>query len=143
MRRIVIATGGFDPIHSGHIDYLIAAARLGDTLVVGVNSDPWLIRKKGKAFMPFAERIAVVNMLRCVDYAWGFNDNDGSAMEMIRSVREEWPKADLIFANGGDRTQENIPEMRYSDLRLSFAFGVGGDFKKNSSSAILKAWQDD
>ena len=55
MTKIVLCTGGFDPIHSGHIDYLNEAAKLGDTLIVGLNSDDWLIRKKGKAFMPWEE----------------------------------------------------------------------------------------
>lgn len=141
MRRIVIATGGFDPIHSGHLDYLRAAAQLGDTLVVGVNSDEWLVRKKGRAFLPIAERLDIVRSLRMVDHAWGFDDTDGSAMSMIRSVREEWSRAHIVFANGGDRTRENIPEMAYEDYNLSFAFGVGGDYKKNSSSSILSAWK--
>ena len=60
MRKIVLVTGGFDPIHSGHISYFKEAAKLGDWLVVGINSDEWLTRKKGKPFMPFGERETII-----------------------------------------------------------------------------------
>ena len=78
MQTIVIATGGFDPVHSGHIAYLQAARALGDQLIVGVNSDAWLTRKKGRAFMPYRERRAVIENLRSVDAVIEYNDDDGS-----------------------------------------------------------------
>ena len=67
MRRIVLVTGGFDPLHSGHIEYFEAAKELGDELWVGLNSDEWLVNKKGKAFMPYEERLAIIQNLKMVD----------------------------------------------------------------------------
>jgi cytidyltransferase-like protein len=139
--KIVLVTGGFDPIHSGHIKYLKAAKALGDELVVGLNSDEWLARKKGQAFMPYDERMSVVGNLHCVDWVINFDDEDGSAKHAIYAVREKFPGAEIIFANGGDRTQANIPEMDVEDDNLTFEFGVGGEDKANSSSWILQEWK--
>lgn len=137
---IVIATGGFDPIHSGHLLYLASAKKLGTKLLVGLNSDEWLIRKKGKPFMPFEERELIVGCLFMVDLVVRMKDDDGTAIDCIRHVRSVYPKNKIIFANGGDRTSLNIPEMDCGVENVEFVFGVGGDFKKNSSSWILKNW---
>jgi len=139
-KNIVLVTGGFDPIHSGHIAYLKAAAALGGFLVVGVNSDEWLCRKKGKAFLPISERRAILNSIRYVDMIVTFDDSDGSAKDAIREVRKYFPDFHIVFANGGDRTDKNIPEMDIADDNVSFQFGVGGEDKKNSSSWILNNW---
>lgn len=139
--KVVLITGGFDPIHSGHIAYFQAAKELGNLLCVGVNSDEWLVRKKGKAFLPLGERTTIVNAIKGVDFVIDFDDNDGSAKDAIRKVRNQFPGADIIFANGGDRTAKNIPEMDIKDDKLIFVFGVGGDDKKNSSSWILNNWK--
>ena len=141
MKKIVLITGGFDPLHSGHIAYFKAAKTLGDLLIVGLNSDEWLERKKGRAFMPWNERLCVVNNLSMVDEVYIFDDTDGSAKSFIRQVRAHYPDAALIFANGGDRTADNIPEMDIQDDNLEFVFGVGGEDKKNSSSWILQEWK--
>lgn len=141
MRKIVLVTGGFDPIHSGHIEYFKAAKKLGDLLVVGVNSDAWLARKKGVPFMPANERYCIVENLGMVDRTMFFNDKDGSAKQAIKDVRALYPNDQIIFANGGDRTKENIPEMDIKDDNLVFAFGVGGENKMNSSSWILQEWK--
>lgn len=141
MNRIVLVTGGFDPVHSGHIAYFKAARTLGDMLIVGLNSDEWLERKKGRAFMPWNERLCIINNLSMVDEVYTFDDSDGSARAFIRQVRAHYPDAELIFANGGDRTAKNIPEMDVVDSNLRFEFGVGGDDKKNSSSWILEEWK--
>ena len=137
--KIVIVTGGFDPIHSGHIAYLKEARLLGDMLIVGLNSDQWLARKKGQAFMPFNERACIINNLTMVDYVINFSDDDNTAIDAIRKVQAEYPDDTIIFANGGDRTQNNIPEM--SVAGVTFAFGVGGSNKANSSSWILEEWK--
>jgi cytidyltransferase-like protein len=141
METIVIATGGFDPAHSGHITYLQAARALGDCLIVGVNSDAWLTRKKGRAFMPYAERVQVVENLRFVDSVVTYDDSDGSSRDAIQQVREQHPDAHIIFANGGDRVSANIPEMDFQDDNLEFRFAVGGANKANSSSWILEEWK--
>lgn len=139
--RIVLTTGGFDPLHSGHIAYFNASRELGDKLIVGVNSDAWLTRKKGRAFMPWNERATIVSALQSVDRVIEFDDTDGTAKDAITKVLALYPNAEIIFANGGDRTVENIPEMDITDGRLEFVFGVGGDDKKNSSSWILSEWK--
>ncbi len=139
--KIVLITGGFDPLHSGHIAYFKAAKTLGDMLIVGLNSDDWLVRKKGAAFMPWNERLCIINNLSMVDEVYTFDDDDGSAKHFIQQARAHYPNAELIFANGGDRTKDNIPEMDVVDANLSFVFGVGGENKMNSSSWILQEWK--
>lgn len=141
MRTIVLVTGGFDPLHSGHISYLTEAKKLGDLLIVGVNSDDWLTRKKGKPFMPINDRINIIQNLKMVDGALLFNDGDNSAKQAIKNVRQLYPYDKIIFANGGDRTDTNIPEMDFYDPLLDFAFKVGGEEKMNSSSWILEEWK--
>jgi cytidyltransferase-like protein len=137
---IVLVTGGFDPIHSGHIEYINKAGELG-RVVVGVNSDEWLIRKKGQPFMSIDERLSIMGNLKNVLCSIRFDDSDGSAKDAIKKVREMFPKETIIFANGGDRTKENIPEMDTDVDNVEFLFGVGGENKLNSSSWILKEWQ--
>jgi cytidyltransferase-like protein len=138
MPKTVIVSGGFDPLHSGHIAYLKSAKALGYRLVVGVNSDAWLIVKKGRFFMPLKERMAIMQELSCVDLVVSFDDSDGSACSLIESIRRLYPEDELVFANGGDRHSHNIPEMSVEDVE--FVFGVGGTDKKNSSSWILENW---
>jgi cytidyltransferase-like protein len=137
---IVLVTGGFDPLHSGHIEYINQARELG-RVVVGVNSDEWLTRKKGQPFMSIDERLSVMGNLKNVLCAIRFDDTDGSAKDAIKKVRDMFPKETIIFANGGDRTRENIPEMNTDIDNVEFVFRVGGDNKLNSSSWILKEWQ--
>jgi len=134
----VVATGGFDPIHSGHIEYLKDASNCGTNLVVGVNSDAWLKRKKGRYFMTWEERAAIVGALTCVDKVISFDDSDDTAINAIEKARALFPNDKIVFVNGGDRTKENIPEMVCEDV--DFEFGVGGENKANSSSWILKEW---
>ena len=141
--EIIVVSGGFDPIHSGHIAYFKSAKKLGEKLIVALNSDEWLINKKGKFFMPFEERRAIVENLSCVDLVIEFEDDEfNSASNAIHNVLQKYPNHKIIFANGGDRNDENIPEMdKFNDHHnVSFEFGVGGDYKKNSSSWILKNW---
>lgn len=142
--KVVLVTGGFDPLHSGHIAYFKAARELGNRLVVGVNSDAWLTRKKGRPFMPLEERAGVIQALSMVDAVIAFDetyDADNSAIKFIEDTLLNYPEVQVVFANGGDRTQENIPEMSITNSRLSFEFGVGGKDKSNSSSWILEEWK--
>lgn len=137
--KIVLVTGGFDPLHSGHIEYFKAARELGDKLIVGLNSDEWLARKKGQPFMPFNERLSIVRNLNMLDWVIAFDDSDNSAIQAIQKVKDRYPTDKIIFANGGDRTKDNIPEMVFEDVE--FVFGVGGTDKMNSSSWILREWK--
>jgi len=144
MKRIVLVTGGFDPIHSGHIEYFNSAKRFGDELIVGLNSDEWLTRKKGKAFMPFKERKAIIESLKMVDKVIDFDDSDDTANLAIYNIGSTLGKGDkLVFANGGDRTNQSTPEYKlYNNYPwIEFEFGVGGENKMNSSSWILDEWK--
>ena len=91
--------------------------------------------------MPWNERLCIINNLLMVDEVYTFDDEDGSAKHFIQQVRAHYPDAKLIFANGGDRTKDNIPEMDVNDHNIEFVFGVGGENKKNSSSWILQDWK--
>ena len=138
--NIILVSGGFDPIHSGHIAYFKSASKLGDKLVVALNSDDWLINKKGKFFMPFNERKTIIENLSVVDLVIDFKDDHiGSATNALLKIKDMYPDDQITFANGGDRNKDNIPEM--SVTGIDFKFSVGGDDKKNSSSWILKKWQ--
>lgn len=141
-KKVVLVTGGFDPLHSGHIAYFKEAKKLGNKLVVGLNSDEWLTRKKGKPFMPFAERAAIIQELECVDQVIGFNDDDNSACQAIGTVLATNTGV-VVFANGGDRTNTTTPELTTygKSTDVEFAWGVGGEDKKNSSSWILEEWK--
>jgi D-beta-D-heptose 7-phosphate kinase/D-beta-D-heptose 1-phosphate adenosyltransferase len=141
--KIVIVSGGFDPIHSGHIALLRDAAELGDILIAGLNSDAWLTRKKGKPFMDFKERKAVLSAIQWVDAVWDFNDDDGTAQDLLHKVKAYYAAPiyeshEFIFANGGDRNELNNSEIDVPGY--TFVYGVGGDHKMNSSSKLLKDW---
>jgi len=138
--KVVIVSGGFDPIHSGHIAYFKSAKSHGDKLVVALNSDIWLEKKKGKSFMPFNERKVVIESIKYVDEVIDFEDDEiGSCINALEKAKVLFPNEDLLFANGGDRNDGNIPEMSVDGI--DFIFSVGGDDKKNSSSWILKNWK--
>lgn len=146
MKQIVLVTGGFDPLHSGHIEYFKEAKKLGDELVVGVNSDEWLTRKKGKPFMPFKERCEIIKNLSMVDRVINVMNDDkfddaGGAIHYLMCTTGMDTK--IIVANGGDRTNNNVPEMDIYDYntKVNFVFGVGGETKLNSSSWILDEWK--
>jgi len=140
-KTVVVISGGFDPIHSGHIELIKKASALGDKLIVGLNSDDWLTRKKGRSFMCVHERRKVLEAIKWVDEVWEFDDSDDSACDLLEQVTMNHPSIEdtIIFANGGDRTQGNIREMEVPGIQ--FVFGVGGSDKKNSSSWILEEWK--
>ena len=140
--KIVVVSGGFDPIHSGHIEYFKAAKLLGDRLIVAVNSDQWLINKKGKFFMSFNERSNIIENLSVVDDVIDFDDDeDGSCALGLEKIKNLYPDDEIIFCNGGDRKEDNTVEMKVQNV--TFEFGVGGNNKMNSSSKILKDWNFD
>jgi len=138
--KIVVVSGGFDPIHSGHIEYFKSAKEYGEKLIVALNSDEWLERKKGKYFMPYQERSVIVSSISYVDEVINFDDDHmGSCIDALERIKKKYPKDQIYFANGGDRNKENIPEM--SVKGINFLFSVGGNSKINSSSWILNKWQ--
>ena len=142
-KKVSLVTGGFDPIHSGHISYFSRAKDFSDFLVVGLNTEEWLTKKKGQYFQSWKERAEIISHLTMVDTVITVPDDDeGSACGAIAKCLEI---ADtVIFCNGGDRGKSNTPEIiKYdNDPRVEFQFGIGGDDKKNSSSWILKGYFD-
>jgi cytidyltransferase-like protein len=139
MKTVVVVSGGFDPIHAGHVALIKAACELGDYLVVGINSDAWLSRKKGAAFMPWYHRAEVIRNFKQVNEVMSWEDYDDTAIALLDRVKREFPNSQIVFANGGDRTATNIPEMSVSDV--IFKFGVGGEDKRGSSSNFLQEWK--
>lgn len=136
--KIVLVTGGFDPLHAGHIEYFNESKQLGDKLFVGINSDAWLTRKKGKNFLPIVDRVKIIENLKMVDGVILFNDDDDTAIEAIKNVKLLYPNNSIIFANGGDKHAINVPEITVPNIL--FKFGVGGNSKINSSSDLLEQW---
>lgn len=140
--KIVVVSGGFDPLHSGHINLLESASAHGDKLVVLLNSDEWLTRKKGRPFMPFEERALILERMDMVDHVFGVHDKDNSVTDGLINVKKAFEGTgydEFIFCNGGDRGKDNIPEMEVEGYK--FIFGIGGEHKANSSSWILKEWK--
>ena len=141
---IVLITGGFDPIHSGHIQLIKDASVLGNKLVVGINSDDWLIRKKKFFFQNFDERKIIVQNIKGVDDIISWDDSDNSAIGAITLLLGKINNNEnIIFANGGDRTRSNIPEIKFfkKNNNVKFKFGVGGSKKRNSSSSITNQFK--
>ena len=135
-RNKVLVTGGFDPIHKGHIALLKNAKDQGNYLIVGLNSDEWLKRKKGRPFMDYDERKEILLSMSCVDEVLSFNDDDDSSNDAIAQLIEN---NHIVFCNGGDRHNENVPEydVYKDDERVTFRWGIGGTNKQNSSSWLL------
>ena len=130
-RKKIMVSGGFDPVHVGHIRMIQEAAQWGDVIVV-INSDEWLTRKKGYVFMPFRERYEIMSSIQGVTEVSGVDDSDGT---VCRAIGYYEPDA---FANGGDRKKDNTPEMELCDsLGIQMLWGIGGQDKPQSSSWLV------
>ena len=138
--KVSLVTGGFDPIHSGHIRYFERAKDLSNYLVVGLNGDPWLKRKKGQYFQSWTERADIIRHLNMVDAVVSWDDVDDSACGAIEKCLEISQK--VVFCNGGDRAKGNTPELDNfgNNDRVKFEWAVGGTEKMNSSSWILHGY---
>ena len=139
-KKVSLVTGGFDPIHSGHIAYFERAKDLSDYLVVGLNTNEWLTNKKGQYFQSWVERAEIIRHLNMVDAVISYDDSDDSSCEGIAKCLEI--AETVVFCNGGDRGKDNTPEtIKYKDNpRVQFEYGIGGEDKRNSSSWILKGY---
>ena len=140
-KKVVAVSGGFDPIHPGHIRMFAEARKLGDKLVVILNNDNWLKKKKGFTFMPQKERKELLEALRMVDQVYitkhPKNPEDMSVNEALRDLKPD------IFANGGDRTKANIPEIAVcKEIGCKLVFGIGKGGKIQSSSWLLKNFSE-
>ncbi len=133
-KMTVAVSGGFDPIHAGHIKHLKHAKKLGDELVVILNTDEFLKWKKGYFFMPFSERKKIIESIKFVDRVVRCIDKDQSVAKTLERLKPD------IFAKGGDRTMENIPQKEKavcSKLGIKMVLGVGGG-KTESSSWLIR-----
>jgi len=135
--RIVCVSGGFDPVHVGHIRLIKEARQLGDKLVIIMNNDNWLLKKKGFVFMQEAERKEVLNSLKYVDeIIVSEHESDCSDMSVCSELRLVKPS---VFANGGDRKSDNTPEyLVCEEMDIEMVFEVGGDKIQSSSDLVLK-----
>ena len=131
-RKTIMVSGGFDPVHIGHIRMILDASQYGDVIVVA-NSDDWLFRKKGFVFMTFEERAEILASIKGVIKVTGVDDHDGTVCKAISTEKPDY------FANGGDRKKHNTPEQALCELLgVEMLWGVGGDDKVNSSSALVQ-----
>ena len=129
----VVVSGGFDPIHVGHVRMIIEAAKHGNVIVVA-NSDAWLMRKKGYIFMPFEERQEILASIKGVLRVESVDDIDGTVCEALRRIKP------THFANGGDRKQTNTPEMDVcNELGISLLWNIGGGKIQSSSDLVNDA----
>ena len=132
-------SGGFDPVHKGHLRMFREASWLGHQVIVGLNSDDWLTRKKGKPFMDFKERKEILEGFKYINQVLAFDDKDETANDIIKQICSLYKNFDvnIYFANGGDRTSDNVPEMKVCDeLGVEMIWGIGGG-KIQSSSWLI------
>ena len=144
-RVISIVSGGFDPIHPGHIMMMKDCLKFSNYLIVGVNSNKWLINKKGNYFMDIQHRLYVVSSLNVVNETMEFEDDDkGSANNLLIKIRHKYSNDKIIFANGGDRSDSSkILEFETAkQYNIDLKFGIGGSHKESSSSDLLKRWSE-
>ena len=130
-RPLIAVSGGFDPVHIGHIRMIKDASRYGDVMVI-INSDDWLMRKKGYVFMPYEERVEIMGNIKGVTIVTAVDDKDGTVCDALRRHRPD------AFANGGDRKEKNTPEMDVCEkLGIQMMWAVGGTNKPQSSSWLV------
>ena len=142
MKDIILISGGFDPIHSGHIKLIKEASNYGDVVVL-LNSDDWLRKKKGKEFLPFQERQIIMGSIKNVINVIACGNIDKTCVDGIKVAIEKYSNRKIIFANGGDRDNSTTPEIIFCDNNsIRTIWGIGGENKSNSSSWILKKWNE-
>lgn len=140
MKQLAIVSGGFDPVHPGHIAlFAEAVEKYGEVLVI-LNSDRWLTKKKGQPFMTWEDRAAVLRAIRGVRDVVSVDDGDGTVCNALSRLHRTYWDHTLTFCNGGDRLTGNTPEAALCEgLGIQLAWNVGGS-KMNSSSILLSQW---
>jgi len=134
---IVIISGAFGPIHRGHVRLFKGAKAIGHKVILGLNSDQWVVDKRGKVFMDWAERAEVLREFRNVDDVMSFDDSDGTALDLIMRVKKLYPEMKIAFANGGGRTEKNTPESGMcSAYGIDMVFNAGGGIVQSSTDII-------
>ena len=160
-KSIIVLSGGFDPVHKGHLRMFREASNLGQQVIVGLNSDEWLSRKKEKPFMQFEERKEIIEGFKYVNQVIPFDDSDDTACDLIRKVYQMYSSEvfdyeysdvghtgmldyhQIYFANGGDRGKDNVPEVPVcKELDVEMLWGIGGG-KIQSSSWLIGEKEND
>lgn len=142
MDDIVLVSGGFDPVHSGHIKLIQEASKYGNVVVL-LNSDKWLQKKKGVEFLPFEERATIMMALKNVIDVISCGNKDDTCLDGINKAIRKYNDCKIKFANGGDRNDKSTPESIFClENNIELLWGIGGQDKSNSSSWILKKWKD-
>ena len=142
MDDIVLVSGGFDPVHSGHIKLIQEASKYGNVVVL-LNSDKWLQKKKGVEFLPFEERATIMMALKNVIDVISCGNKDDTCLDGINKAIRKYNDCKIKFANGGDRNDKSTPESIFClENNIELLWGIGGQNKSNSSSWILKKWKD-
>ena len=142
MDNIVIVSGGFDPVHSGHIKLIEDASKHGKVVVL-LNSDKWLQNKKGIEFLPFNEREIIIMAIKNVVDVISCGNIDETCLDGMEKAITKYKNSKIKFANGGDRNYESTPESIFcNENNIELLWGIGGQDKLNSSSWILKKWKD-
>jgi len=128
--KTIVISGGMDPVHIGHVKMIKAAAELGRVIVV-LNSDEWLVRKKGFAFMSFEERKYLLENIKGVSEVSDVDDSDGTVCEALQRLKPD------MFGNGGDRTSDNTPEKEVClDIGIRMVWNLGGEKIQSSSDLV-------
>ncbi len=138
--KIVMVSGGFDPVHIGHVRLFKEAKKLGDKLVVVLNNDNWFkLKGKHKVFMPEKDRKEILEAIRAVDEVIISGHRKGTRdISVCKEIKRIKPD---VFANGGDRFADNIPEFKLcKELGIKMVFNVGDGGKVRSSSDLLKSF---
>ena len=132
--KVSIVSGGFDPVHVGHLELFEKAKALSDYLWVIVNTDDFLINKKGAAFMPFKERATIISKFVGVDLVIESMDADQTVCASLARIKEKWQKKKYLFCNGGDRTSgENTPEHKLClEIGIEPVYGLGDKIQSSS-----------
>lgn len=129
-RKLIAVSGGFDPVHVGHVQMIEQCAKIGDVLII-VNSDDWLIRKKGYVFMPWDEKAYIMSQFKGVVQVTSVDDSGGTVCEALRKHKPD------AFANGGDRRHNNTPEMDVcEELGIEMLWNMGGEKVQSSSELV-------
>jgi len=142
---VVISSGGFDPVHMWHVEHFQEASKLWK-LIVWLNSDDWLSRKKWKPFMTWPERKFILSEMKSISEVIAFDDSDDSACDVIRKVVEyyKWSWSKIVFVKWWDRNADNIPEIPVcEELWVEILYNIGKSGKIQSSSRLLKDWNWD
>ncbi len=137
---IVVVSGGFDPLHKGHVRLFNEAKRLGHKLICGLNSDAWVVKKNGQVVLNFGERAEIISSFRSIDEVISFNDSDNSAINLLTRIQSLYPECSICFANGGEMEEKNTPETGFCRAyNIDMLWNIGGDAPQRPKRRVKSA----